>query len=83
MKARTRLVADILIGVLTATSTVWVDVNFIHRLMIGILVTFAMETLFVWLDNRSESQEEADDAEIQRKERNRQNIFSCWVKERL
>ena len=78
MKSKTMLVADIIIGVMTATSNIWVDVNIIHRIMIGAFVCFAMQTLLTWLDSKLDSD---DISEMQRKEENRNKIYDMWRKE--
>ena len=85
MKLKTRYVADVLVGILTATSVIWVDVNIIHRLAIAIMVTLAIETLFRWIDERCSDEEEYDDPEEdERKKQNRKVIIGNWLeKERL
>lgn len=85
MKLKTRYVADVLVGILTATSVIWVDVNIIHRLAIAIMVTLAIETLFRWIDERCSDEEEYDDSEEdERKNQNRKVIIGNWLeKERL
>lgn len=49
---KSRAFADIITGILTATSSVWVDVTVWHRIIIGLIVAFAMETVLVWIDER-------------------------------
>lgn len=85
MKLKTRYVADVLVGILTATSVIWVDVNIIHRLAIAVMVTLAIETLFRWIDERCSEEEEYDDPEEdERKNQNRKVIIGNWLeKERL
>lgn len=85
MKLKTRYVADVLVGILTATSVIWVDVNIIHRLAIAVMVTLAVETLFRWIDERCSEEEEYDDPEEdERKNQNRKVIIGNWLeKERL
>lgn len=83
---KSRYVADIIIGFLMATSTIWIDVNIGHRILIGIAVVFASETLFRWIDERQEEEDEEEniiDLEemICRKERNRDHIYQQWKKE--
>ena len=81
-----RYVADIIIGFLMSTSTIWVDVNIGHRILIGIAVIFASETLFRWIDERQEAEDEEENIidmiEIyERKERNRDHLYNQWKKE--
>lgn len=86
MKLKTRYVADVLVGILTATSVIWVDVNLLHRFAIAIMVTLAVETLFQWIDERCSSEEEEydDSEEDERKNQNRKVIIGNWLeKERL
>lgn len=85
MKLKTRYVADVLVGILTATSVIWVDVNLLHRFAIAIMVTLAIETLFRWIDERCSEEEEYDDPEEdERKNQNRKVIIGNWLeKERL
>lgn len=85
MKLKTRYVADVLVGILTATSVIWVDVNIIHRLAIAVMVTLAVETLFRRIDERCSEEEEYDDPEEdERKNQNRKVIIGNWLeKERL
>lgn len=85
MKLKTRYVADVLVGILTATSVIWVDVNLLHRFAIAIMVTLAIETLFRWIDERNSDEEEYDDPEEdERKNQNRKVIIGNWLeKERL
>ena len=85
MKLKTRYVADVLVGILTATSVIWVDVNLLHRFAIAIMVTLAIETLFRWIDERCSDEEEYDDPEEdERKNQNRKVIIGNWLeKERL
>lgn len=78
MKNKTRWIADAIIGILTATSTVWVDVTIWHRLIIGVTIAFAMQTLFTWLDNVLDGD---DIAELERKEENRRKIYEMWREE--
>jgi hypothetical protein len=61
-----------MIGFLTATSPIWVDVTWIHRGFIWIFVALAMETLFSWMDNRDRKSDE------ERKQRNRDQLFETW-----
>ena len=77
MKAKTRYVADAIIGILAATSTIWIDVNIVHRVFIAVLVTFAVETLLVMLDEFFERKEDQKviDFEAERKARNRERIY--------
>ena len=72
MGSMTKLVACILIGFLTATSPIWVDVTWIHRGFIWIFVALAMETLFSWMDSRDHKNDEA------RKQQNRDALFQNW-----
>ena len=83
MKIKTRYVADIIIGIMTATSTIWVDVNALHRIAIAVLVTFAVETLLVMLDDIFERKENQKiiDFEAERKQRNREVIYKRMTKE--
>ena len=83
MKIKTRYVADALIGIMTATSTIWDDVNALHRIAIAVLVTFAVETLLVMLDDIFERKENQKiiDFEAERKQRNRDQIYEEWKKE--
>lgn len=83
---KSRYVADIIIGFLMSTSTIWVDVNIGHRILIGIAVIFASETLFRWIDERQEAEDEEENIidmiEIyERKERNRDHLYNQWKKE--
>jgi Ni,Fe-hydrogenase I cytochrome b subunit len=66
---KSRIFADIITGILTATSSVWVDVTVWHRIIIGLIVAFAMETVLVWIDER-----EAEDMSERIRE-NRENII--------
>ena len=66
---KSRIFADIITGILTATSSVWVDVTVWHRVIIGLIVSFAMETVLVWIDER-----EAEDMSERIRE-NRENII--------
>lgn len=66
---RSRIFADLVIGILTATSAVWVDVTVWHRIIIGLIVAFAMETVLVWIDEM-----EAEDMSERIRE-NRENII--------
>lgn len=66
---KSRAFADIITGILTATSSVWVDVTVWHRIIIGLIVAFAMETVLVWIDAR-----EAEDMNERIRE-NRENII--------
>lgn len=66
---KSRGFADIITGILTATSSVWVDVTVWHRIIIGLIVAFAMETVLVWIDER-----EAEDMSERIRE-NRENII--------
>ena len=77
MKAKTRYVADAIIGILAATSTIWIDVNIVHRVFIAVLVTFAVETLLVMLDEFFERKEDQKivDFELERLQRNRDRIY--------
>jgi hypothetical protein len=61
-----------MIGFLTATSPIWVDVTWIHRGFIWIFVALAMETLFSWMDSRDRKSDE------ERKQRNRDQLFETW-----
>lgn len=76
---RSRHVADIVIGILAAVSSVWIDVTWFHRVIIGITVAFAMETFFRWNDERLETKEDQEeeviDYEEYRKQRNRDFMF--------
>lgn len=74
MSSLSRMLADVLVGVLAATSRVWVDVQWWHRIVIGILVVLAMETIFFWLDNL-ESEHKEQEA---RKQKNRDELFNNW-----
>ena len=78
MKSKTMLIADAIIGIMTATSSIWVDVNVFHRILIGIVVAGAMQTLFVWLDEKLDND---DIATLERKEANRNKIYEIWRKE--
>ena len=85
-KIRSRHVADVVIGFLVATSSVWIDVTLLHRLLIGITVCFAFETIFAKIDEQQESEDEEENAidviEIyERKERNRDHLYNQWKKE--
>ncbi len=72
MRTISRVVADILIAVLTATSGFWVDVNVGTRIFIGLMVALAMETLFWWLDTIGQ------DKLADRIRKNRENIIRNW-----
>ena len=78
---RSRHVADIVIGILAAVSSVWIDVTWFHRVIIGITVAFAMETFFRWNDERLETKEDDEEDIISieemkyRVQRNRDNLF--------
>ena len=72
MRTISRITADILIAVLTATSGFWVDVNAGTRIFIAIMVGLAMETLFWWLDTIGQ------DKLADRIRKNRENIMRNW-----
>ena len=72
MRTISRITADILIAVLTATSGFWVDVNVGTRIFIAIMVGLAMETLFWWLDTIGQ------DKLADRIRKNRDNIMRNW-----
>lgn len=72
MRTISRITADILIAVLTATSGFWVDVNVGTRIFIGLMVGLAMETLFWWLDTIGQ------DKLADRIRKNRDNIIKNW-----
>lgn len=65
-----KTVADLLVGTLAATSSFWVDVRWYHRIIIGIFVILAMETIFCWLDSRETEHEELE----ARKQQNRETV---------
>ena len=79
MRVKTRWIADAIIGVLASTSHIWVDVTIFHRILIGIFVAAAVQTLFVWLDNKFEDEENI--GILERKEENRAKIYEFWRKE--
>ena len=86
MQFKARYVSDIIIGILTATSTIWVDVNLGHRIIIAIMVAFAAETLLRWIEDRQQEQEMEEkiidfDEALERKQRNREKIYAGWQKE--
>lgn len=69
---RSRVFADLIIGILTATSGVWVDVTVWHRIFVGLVVAFAAETVLYWIDERDSG---ADEDEIERIRKNRDAII--------
>lgn len=77
MKSKTRWIADILVGIMTATSIIWVDVGIVHRILIAVLVTLAVETALVWLDGFFEEKDNQKiiDFELERLQRNRDRIY--------
>lgn len=77
MKVRTRYIADIIIGIMTATSSIWVDVGIVHRILIAVLVTLAVETALVWLDGFFEEKDNQKiiNFELERLQRNRDRIY--------
>lgn len=77
MKSKTRWIADILVGIMTATSNIWVDVGIVHRILIAVLVTLAVETALVWLDGFFEEKDNQKiiNFELERLQRNRDRIY--------
>ena len=54
MMTKSRAVADVVIGILTAIAPVWVDVTIIHRAIIAVIVAFAAETVLSWIDGKDD-----------------------------
>ena len=79
MNKITRYIADIIIGILMALSCVWVDVNWFHRLYIGIIFVLAAETVLRYIDERTSRID--DKTYEEKKKHNRDIIFETWRRE--
>ena len=71
MTSKSRLVADLIIGLLTATASFWVDVTTFQRVFLGFLAAFAAETILLYIDF-------AGDDSKERKQKNRDQLFQNW-----
>ena len=80
LSIKARYISDCLIGILMATSHIWVDVNLVHRILIGFVSALAVETFLRWLEDRQSREDEEDiviDMEeiMERKARNRNRMY--------